>query len=221
MKEDKNKKMNNLKKMLLVIALVSAIIVATSHTVTLFSGQHSWYGLGPEGSDIPCSKCHADICEEFLTSGVHGTLGSGNEACAACHRCNLTCYTNASGEGAGSTPGKEVHAASTVPCMECHEIGTWSPHAGGFTNKTNSPYKYADATTYPGDKAAHNDFVWNAVNNYLMEDSNEACVTCHTGTSVNVSHYIPQGYEIELNRRCKWEVGDFGYCNFTYVEGSG
>jgi hypothetical protein len=212
--------MNDLRKTLLFIALVSAIIVALTHSVSLFGGEHTWYNLEPVGSDIPCSKCHADISEELSESGVHqNNLGEGDEACAACHRCNLTSYTNASGEGAGSTPGKEVHAASTVPCMECHEIGTWSPHAGGFTNKTNSSYQYADAA-HTGIKAAHNLFVQGAVNDTLMEDSNEACIQCHTNASVNITFHIPQGYKIELNRTCDWKV-DLSYYNFTDVGVSG
>ncbi|MBC8521528.1 MAG: hypothetical protein ISS94_01500 [Candidatus Syntrophoarchaeum sp.] len=206
----------NVKKVLLFIALVSAIAVALSQTVSLFGGQHTWYDLGPAGSDVPCSKCHADICGELSVSGVHQNLGSGSEACAACHRCNLTCYTNASGEGAGSTPGKEVHAASTVPCMECHEVDTWSPYAGGFTNKTNSLYQYADAA-HNGTKAAHNVFVQSAVNGTLMEDSNEACIQCHTNVAVDITYHIPRGYEIELNRTCGWNV-NLSYYNFTDVE---
>ena len=42
--------------------------------------------------------------------------------CWYCHRtANLTGYTYASGDGTGSIPGQEAHAASTVECMECHE----------------------------------------------------------------------------------------------------
>lgn len=103
--------------------------------------------------------------------------------------------------------------------MYCHEISAWSPYAGGFTDKTNSLYQYADAT-HNGTKAAHNVFVQSAVNDTLMEDSNEACIQCHTNASVDITYHIPQGYEIELNRACDWEV-EFSYCNFTDVEVSG
>lgn len=135
-----------LKKMLLFIALVSAIMVAMPHTISLFGGQHTWYVMPKdikpspaEWDRIPCSKCHpADISRVLSSSGVHPNLGEGNEACAACPRCNLTCYTNASVNGTGAT--------FTVSCRECHENGTRSPHAGRFTNKTNSPYQYTDAT---------------------------------------------------------------------------
>ncbi|MCW3135205.1 MAG: hypothetical protein N2V78_12875 [Methanophagales archaeon] len=110
------------KKMLLFIALVSAVMVAMPHTISLFGGQHTWVKV----SEIDCSKCHsADIS---TSSGVHPNPDTGNEASAACSRSNLTCYTNASVNGTGAT--------FTVSCRECHENGTISPYTGGFTNKT-------------------------------------------------------------------------------------
>jgi len=33
-------------------------------------------------------------------------------------------YTYASGDGTGATPGKQSHAASTIPCMYCHSGGS-------------------------------------------------------------------------------------------------
>jgi len=33
-------------------------------------------------------------------------------------------YTYASGDGSGATPGKQSHAASTIPCMYCHSGGS-------------------------------------------------------------------------------------------------
>jgi hypothetical protein len=102
---------------LLVIAVAAIGIFALPSTVSLFAGQHTWYDLGAKGNDVPCEKCHADIADELGISGPHK-----NMSCWYCHRTgNLTGYTYASGDGTASTPGQEVHAASTVECMECHE----------------------------------------------------------------------------------------------------
>jgi len=207
--------MKTLKRMFLIIAILSAVAVAMMHTITLFSGQHSWYDLD---AGIPCSKCHADICEELSVSGVHRNL-----SCAACHRCNLTDYTYASGDGIGPIPGKEAHAASTVPCMECHEVNIWGPYAGGFTNKTNSTYQYADAT-HNGTKAAHNVFVQGAVNETLMEDSNEACIACHTVTPVNISFTVSTEATITVNNVYNesysyWDVTEITSSNSTPYKG--
>ena len=60
--------MNDVKKLKIafaLIAVISAIIIAMPNTISLFGGQHGWYGLGPVGSDVPCEKCHGDIVAEM------------------------------------------------------------------------------------------------------------------------------------------------------------
>ena len=105
--------------MLLMIATLAIGIFALPSTVALFSGQHSWYDLSAAPNDVPCEKCHGDIADEMIDSdnGAHRYL-----TCAMCHRTIFSDYTYASGEGTGSSPGKEAHAASTVECMDCHGI---------------------------------------------------------------------------------------------------
>jgi len=80
---------------------------------------------------VPCEKCHADIADE-MSSGANGV--HRNMTCALCHRTcfnttynpgtglheNAPSYIYASGEGNGSTAGKETHATATVACMDCH-----------------------------------------------------------------------------------------------------
>ena len=99
------------------MAVLAIGIFALPGTIAMFGGQHNWYDLGPGGNDVPCEKCHADVYDEMSNSGPHA-----NMSCWYCHRTgNLTGYTYASGDGAGSTSGQEAHAASTVECMDCHE----------------------------------------------------------------------------------------------------
>jgi len=124
---------------LLAVAVVAIGIFALPSTISLLSGQHSWYYLGVsiEGAsgrnNVPCEKCHADIADEMISTGAHSDL-----TCAMCHRTLFTDYTYARGHyNIGSTeyditPGQEAHAASTVECMDCHDgagdkgTGHWS-----------------------------------------------------------------------------------------------
>ncbi|MDY6959177.1 MAG: cytochrome c3 family protein, partial [Halobacteriota archaeon] len=108
--------MDNRKIVLLLVAVLAIGLFALPSTIAMFGGQHNWYGLGDDGNQVPCEKCHADIYDEMGNTGPHS-----NMSCWYCHRTsNLTGYTYASGDGTGSTPGQEAHAASTVECMECH-----------------------------------------------------------------------------------------------------
>ena len=100
-----------------MVAVLAIGIFALPGTIAMFGGQHNWYDLGPSGNDVPCEKCHADVYDEMSNTGPHA-----NMSCWYCHRTgNLTGYTYAVGDGTGSIPGQEAHAASTVECMECHE----------------------------------------------------------------------------------------------------
>jgi hypothetical protein len=194
--------MNTNKIALLAIAIVAIGIFALPSTVSLLSGQHTWYDLSGEGNDLPCEKCHADINDEMISgdNGVHTTLaGPGCD----CHRVNATAsrfggnYASGDGEGT-STPGTDSHAAETISCMICHEQGATFAvgiFAGGF-NQTEvydgvdsgqRQYYYNWSNGTGGEYAAHNAFLNQAIKNDLMEDSNEACIACHTRVGVNIT----------------------------------
>ncbi len=204
-------KMNKL--VLLAIGVIAVGIFALPSTVSLFSGQHRWYNISGTGNEIPCIKCHADIYDEYMLTGVHGTLSDGgnsnswtpgnypNKACGACHRVayeNKSGWTYGSGDGTGSTAGKEAHAASTVACMACHEFDNayGAPAAGGFAMPFNNS-SYTDPVsglhfnytnnTNKGGHAAHQGFIEGAINFTRMEDANEACLGCHTHIPVKIT----------------------------------
>jgi nitrate/TMAO reductase-like tetraheme cytochrome c subunit len=141
-------------------------------------------------------------------------------------------------DGGQVEPGQEAHSASTEECMLCHngrripetnfthyylnESSCLQCHdpvpailaaaAGGFGGFTPD----LDDT---GANATHRSFVLEAIDDPLMEGENEACIGCHTDTSVNISHVIPQGYKLDLDRACDWDVKITSY-NFTTVKGS-
>jgi len=189
--------MNSRRLLLLAIAIVAVGVFALPSTVSLFSGQHRWYNLSTGTNDVPCEKCHADIAEEMeQLAGPHtNETGYGRLKCGYCHRTfkiekgdagtydwdqypdvNLSLeaqylYTYGSGDGSGATPGKQSHAASTIPCMYCHsggsqgkaanhgsmaEMDCWSchqsdpggpPHEGRYTSAEDCRRCHANAIT--------------------------------------------------------------------------
>jgi len=199
------------------IAVVAVGTFALPTTMSLFSGQHTWYALHDDKL-MPCQKCHADIFEELEMSGFHkwngGSFGAGNTshvtdlACYGCHRANASItYADVGTTTAAVTPGEEAHAASTVACMLCHQFNasgavhtlndTGMPNAGyaagGFAKPNavgyigvDGPYNYTNGSSQGG-HAAHQTFIESAINWSAMEDSNEACIACHTHAPVNIT----------------------------------
>ncbi|MFZ2071967.1 MAG: cytochrome c3 family protein [Halobacteriota archaeon] len=202
--------MESKKLVLLVVAVVAIGTFALPTSVSLFSGQHSWYDLSAGVNDVPCEKCHAEIGDEMGSSenGVHRNL-----TCAMCHRTPFTDYTYGSGYGSSSTAGKEAHAATVVQCMDCHDGAKganehmlpdgsgWDPEYNDcfachkidgyyWWSKTDISAGGFDLTPWTadtGEKAAHMKFVLDAMNNSLMEGANEACIACHTRIGVNIT----------------------------------
>ncbi|RJS80832.1 hypothetical protein CW713_07060, partial [Methanophagales archaeon] len=191
--------MNSNKVVLVAIAIVAIGLFALPSSVSLFSGQHTWYNLNDQGNQLPCQKCHADIQAEMTSdgNGVHDHAPYIGPGCK-CHRVNDTRITTgvASGDD-GYTPGTKSHAAETIACMICHEQGNQLagyPFAGGFNQSAieasagkTTPYHYNRSDGSGGEHAAHNQFIGQAIADDLMEDSNEACVSCHTRVGVNIT----------------------------------
>lgn len=105
-----------------ILALLGMLLWYIPGTISLFSGQHSYYNINANGSQIPCQKCHGDVSVELHTGYIHD-----NFTCNDCHRIQKG-VQYASGDGANNTtPGMMAHAASLVKCVECH---------GEFINNT-------------------------------------------------------------------------------------
>ena len=233
--------MNSNKLVLVAVAIVAVGIFALPSTVSLFSGQHTWYNLNDPGNQLPCTKCHQDIQDEMMSTGVNGngvhtTLnGTAGSSSCLCHRVTTatTRYGTgvADGDGAGnSTPGTKAHAAAAIACMLCHEQGNQVsyPFAGGFNQSAveasagkSSPYYYNHSDGTGGEHAAHNAFIGQAINNSLMEDSNEACIACHTRVGVNITWTKNENLEFDAteNELGNWAVNNFAATgsNVTHV----
>jgi len=241
--------MESKKIVLLAVAIVAIGIFALPSTVSLFSGQHTWYDLSEDGNNIPCEKCHAEIEDEMMSgdNGVHRDL-----TCAMCHRTPFTGDTYARGhyDGYAPTPGEEAHAASTVECMDCHGIwrdsGKWNHwsdreyivcsrchaggqytdfiSAGGFGIEDPMNPGYNTTATDTGEKAAHKKFVLDAMEDDLMEGANEACIACHTriGTNITWTKRVYMEFNASEDEAGNWTIQTFaaGGENVTQVNTS-
>jgi hypothetical protein len=214
--QKEKRKMKSQKIVVLAVAVIAIGIFALPSTVSLFSGQHSWYDLSAQGNNVPCEKCHADIADEMSHTGPHVDM-----ECWHCHKTgDLTGFTYASGDGTGSTSGQEAHAASAVECMACHEgfgadsclschFGATSVHPaewndtsacenchkdpGGQSSHSSTKLEAGgfnltvNSSSDTGELAAHKVFVLDAIDEPLMEGANEACIACHTRVGVNIT----------------------------------
>ncbi len=200
--------MNTLKFTLAVVMILTIGVLIIPQTVSLFAGQHYWYNVSQSGNNINCEKCHADIRDELqLSSGPHKSFD-----CELCHRAYASfAYANGSPLTTDSTKNWEAHAASTVACMLCHQINAqqavrpyiWNrlpsipPIAGGFET-SSLEYNYTNAT-YTGINSTHSEFVNEAINSSILEDSNEACLSCHTNLKVEINITHLTGMSITVN----------------------
>lgn len=124
-----------------LLILIGLLLWYIPSTISIFSGTHAYYDINPNGSQIPCTKCHGDISVELHTSYKHS-----NFTCEGCHRIQAG-VQYASGDGNNSTiPGTMAHAASIVKCTECHS---------GFIN--NTPDTVHDALIKYGIENGAND----------------------------------------------------------------
>jgi hypothetical protein len=214
---------------LLAVAIVAIGIFALPSSVSLFSGQHTWYDLSGDGNDVPCEKCHAEIKDEMISidNGVHETV-----KCEGCHRTDARVGYALDDEGA-VYPGQGAHAASTQECMICHGGGNFTheyiscsgtssachgvpfiaPRAGGFGLTEDA----ADT----GEKAAHLPFVDDSIDDPLMKGANEACISCHTRIGVEITWTKNENLEFDATEDGYgiWAISAFaaGGSNVTYV----
>lgn len=147
------KKMKYNCKFVLVMVLVMVVIAALVTSMmssALFGLQHNWYDISKSGNDVPCYKCHKNIEAEF--NDMPSAAPHKSKACVYCHR-NESGVTYAVGDGLGSQPGKEAHAASIPPCQQCHIPDTTN------LSSVNESHKPLNDTS----------------------GLNEACILCHTG----------------------------------------
>jgi len=175
-----------------VLAMVAAVLVVPSIFAQL-SGQHVFI----DPSEVKCEACHLGISDQLNASSVHaGTLNDGTAWALDCKACH----------DVGLVPAQGAHAASTIPCSECHEnqdktfwhdIMIEGEVAKTFLKKASErfdpPYdcgiechstnKTALIGNTPEGELAlgsHEEFYRAAINSTLMLHADESCISCHT-----------------------------------------
>ncbi len=154
---------------LLAFSVFVVGLLAMPTTLSLLSGQHTFYGGNDYiGTDtVQCKNCHSNIWTELQGTDEFNppphNAGMFLE-CKGCHRSgNLTDFTFILND-VGISGNKEqnlngAHAAITVDCTFCHDMV-----AANITDPDEAHKPLYDA----------------AISESLLKGANEACTVCHT-----------------------------------------
>ncbi|MDY6866113.1 MAG: hypothetical protein SVY15_09125 [Halobacteriota archaeon] len=156
------------------------------------------YASGDGTTSVPGEEAHAASTVECMA--CHEGLAS---ACADCHF--------------GITSKHPVEWEDFSRCGDCHASytgdGGGSVHGGAGILKAGGFGLTIDTTNDTGTNAAHMDFVLGSKdeNSTLMEGTNEACITCHTHTAIDINW--THAYKMSLDARQTsagvWELSNF------------
>ena len=192
----------NSKVLLLSVAVIAIGLFAMPSTLSLFSGQHTFYN----GSDVKCEKCHQDIYNELQTgsSSAHTSLNQ----CQGCHKTgtltNLVPYNGTGGNitvETNVTGTESAHAAVTMECIACHQgvdeelLGADAAHGKFYQNSSYTANASAGLTTQNQTAVA-------------LKGANTACVGCHTHAVVNITWTRTTGYNmtVDASGNEKWNI---------------
>lgn len=120
-----------MKKILIILAIISIVIISTIQILSLFSGEHYFYNM----NDKNCLKCHSDIQTEIDHSDYHKSLtceechiiinGSGNISHAdiknpRCLDCHLSFKNDSHDPLILSAISSKVYKGENEACISCH-----------------------------------------------------------------------------------------------------
>lgn len=175
----------NSRMALLALSVFAIGVFAMPSTLSLFSGQHTF---SDNGSDPQfCWKCHNDVYVEMNWYGGGDAPDGSHSSLMNCNVCHRTGQLSGFLEDYGispSSPGYDpgtnlsnssAHAAVTVECVFCHD--TVLPK---ISNANES----------------HSNFYNEANQSSLLKGGNEACVGCHTRTTVSATFVRKGGLNI-------------------------
>ncbi len=167
------------KRLILVMGLLSLVLLVMPSASAKFTGQHAFKA----GSEVQCTKCHADIASELNTGAgkAHHNWNGTNasivdEECRACHIPNLGApYNNVYGGATAS-----YHAAALIECTYCH-----SDNNGTTVKYVSKTIPAANVTAeLLGSNAAHTAllkvFEADKPGADYLKGANEACLACHS-----------------------------------------
>jgi hypothetical protein len=185
--------MNN-RIVLLALSVLAIGIFALPNTLSIFSGQHTFYN----GTNVNCRDCHEDIYQELTWNGATGESPPHTSTdllqCKVCHRTGQLPFMGSAGKKLGITGTKKLnittdpqaHAAVTVECIFCHNEIV----------KNSSTGKQQELL---GSQEAHGSY-YNASNQTsLLKGGNEACLGCHSHTMINATWVRSTGYNMNVD----------------------
>ncbi|MDP2841382.1 MAG: hypothetical protein Q8O17_03785 [Candidatus Methanoperedens sp.] len=179
----------NSKILLLSIAVISVGLFAMPSTLSLFSGQHTF----TNGSDVLCTKCHADVYSELsgATSTAHRTTAL--KACEGCHQTGT--ITNVpKGDNTNITFAMDInksaaHSSVTLECVACHQaVGQ------NITASAEAHRSFYWNSSYTANASAN--IMTQNQTSVVLKGANLACIGCHTHATVNVTWRRAIGYNI-------------------------
>lgn len=203
------------RKHVLLTAVIALLIFVMPSTVSLFTGQHTWYAE----NDIRCEKCHTAIYDELTSELNKAHTGDWAKKCQGCHATSgiesTGLFFETTGKGTNRTK-QGFHAATTIECITCHSGVAVSAYNPANYNSTTGTWKdYKNSLGSPNE--AHRAFAMNVTStvpmynndgtlksadgnqsDILLKGANTACVGCHTHTVVTLNWDRPTGYNITV-----------------------
>ncbi len=203
----------NSKVILLSFAVVAVGLFALPSTLSLFAGQHTFYG----GDDVRCAKCHQDIYDQLQQNNFHvwtnstGNLvdpnialvdptvpdNTGSGPCLGCHRVpggiNVTsqpyAYNNLTLTEEGLNVNNTHTMVATLECVTCHTA------AGDYLNGVNTGGQIDVHQKYYQDALSAGK---SGTGDIPLKGANAACVGCHTHTVVTLNWTRSTGYNANI-----------------------
>lgn len=174
------------KHIFLLVALVAIGIIVIPATYSLFSGQHSFYNAVDQET---CEKCHADIRSELDSSVYHVTFSCKN------------CHVDPTINNLGLMHGNVIESR----CLDCHNDNTV------VVDRNSIGQISSIAENINSDKESHYPLILEANSTPMMKGENEACVSCHTIKSLQITMNFASAYKLKAARITGngWQMSDY------------
>ncbi len=118
-----------MKKILIILIILSIIIISMPQIYSLFSGQHTFYDIEEKN----CLKCHSDVLEELNHAEYHqsltcedchskdkGNISHANLIKPRCLDCHLTFKNDSHDPLIESAISSKLNKAENEACISCH-----------------------------------------------------------------------------------------------------
>ncbi len=188
---------------LLSVAVVAIGLFVLPQTMSMFTGQHTWYSVkNPDDMETLCAKCHQpEVTEWNANTGAHATFKDNYPSysgCSICHQINTTIIdayglnnSTLAGYGFEDYTLRGLTNTSDASAFSTAWRNQTTPHAAIKVDCQDCHY---NATVQLGNSSsAHSDF-YNQSSGAATDSA--ACIGCHTHTNINITWYKFGGLNI-------------------------